>query len=166
MAEVEYVYERPKEDLPKQKKSHKKLIIAVIAIAVILVAAYLLYTFSPLAAYVQAANEFNDLTDEAGESIAQTNKMMMQQFSIQSIVYNGDTISVSIRNVGDNEIDVGLISAFIDNSNKNIVGNTGTIMPGEIASFDVTGVLDSCDKVLSLRLPSGITDSSLIICGA
>ena len=63
MAEVEYVYERPKEDLPKQKKSHKKLIIAVIAIAVILVAAYLLYTYSPLAAYIQAVTNFNDLTD-------------------------------------------------------------------------------------------------------
>ena len=136
MAEVEYVYERPKEDLPKQKKSHKKLIIAIIAIIVILIAAYLLYTY----------------------------ENMMQQFGIQSITYTGDTLRVSIINVGGNDIDVSLISALIDNSNKNIVGNTGTISPGEIASFNVTSASGSCNKVLVLRLPSGTMDSSSIVC--
>ena len=164
MAEVEYVYERPKEELPKQKKSHKKLIIAIIAIIVILIAAYLLYTYSPLAAYIQAVTNFNDLTGEEEENIPETNENMMQQFGIQSITYTGDTLRVSIINVGGNDIDVSLINALIDNSNKNIVGNTGTISPGEIASFNVTGASGSCNKVLVLRLPSGTTDSSSIVC--
>lgn len=161
MSEVEYVYTKQEEPT---KKSRKKLLLIVIAVVVI-VALIMAYLFLiPMLLYAESSKEFEKLSEEAYKTTEETANAFKLNFALDAVSYEYDLAAVNIRNTGEGDIDLSTISASVDGVEKSIVGNNGMLSPGQVAYFNVMDIADSCDKVLSIRLHTGLSESALLVC--
>lgn len=156
----EEYYEKPKER--PSGKPYKKLLLVLIIIS-ISIATYYLYTTSPMVKYANSADKFNELSKNASESISKVSGGIGESFGIV-YVRQLDSLEVAIRNTGMNDIDVGTLTASIDGVGKNTVGNSGKLVPGSIAEFNITSDSSSCKKILTLTLSSGTSVREMIVC--
>lgn len=192
MPEEEYVYTK-EETTVNPKKSHKKLMIIPLIVAVLVIAYFLYNNASLFQASTSTAagnasvsnqtnqnitqiennaseikNNFSEIENNVSEITNETVESFESQFAIESAVNAQDVTNAIIRNTGNSSIALEGLTVYIDGEPKNIAIIVGmrsnvTIDPGEIAVISINES-NSCNKTLSVKISTGLQQSSIITC--
>ena len=149
----------------------KKGISAVIAIVLILMITVALAA----AAYVWFSGVFETITEGVGDAATGVTEKISTDFTLEAAVGEDtntdtvyDTLSVSMRNTGTQDIDLATVAFYIAGKNEAITdGNEGMLVAGAVKTLKITGLIasdDPCDKALKVTTGAGTEKSTTIEC--
>ena len=113
-------------------------------------------------AYTWFSGTFSSLTGTASTSVSQTTGAMTTNFEIESAKNtSATTVSVTVRNVGAQTIDLSLLRAYVSELPYATTAS-GTLATSVVQNFNVNNVPNPCGQILKLTVGGGYTQTVLI----